>query len=126
MKFLIDECLHTSLVAIALERGHEAGHINWMGLSGKADWSLMNRIVKDSFTFVTNNARDFRRLYKREPIHAGLIIIVPQVPPPRQCELFDELLKYIGTNEPINEIIEIRVEGGRASFIRHDSSTYRI
>lgn len=82
----------------------------------------MNRIVRDSLTFVTNNARDFRRLYKRESIHAGLIIIVPQVPPPRQCELFVELLKFIGTNEPINEIIEIGIENDGAFFIRYNSS----
>ncbi|HTN98575.1 MAG TPA: DUF5615 family PIN-like protein [Nordella sp.] len=119
MKFLIDECLHTSLVAIAHERGHDAKHVNWLGLSGQTDWNLMRRIVKDSFTFVTNNARDFRKLYKRESVHAGLIVIVPQVPPALQCELFDELLKQLDFDEPTNEIIEISIEEGRASFVWH-------
>ncbi len=95
MKFLIDECLHTSLVAIAQERGYDASHVNWLGLGGHTDWSLMSRIVKDSFTFVTNNARDFRKLYKRDLIHAGLIIIVPQVPPPRQRSSDDEEEEYV-------------------------------
>ena len=79
MKFLIDECLHTSLVAIAQERGYQATHVNWIGLSGQADWT------------------------------------------PLQCELFDELLSDLGSSEPINEIIEIRVEDGKTSFIRHPS-----
>lgn len=39
----------------------------------------MPRIVADDYTFVTNNARDFRKLYAKEALHAGLLIIVPQV-----------------------------------------------
>lgn len=81
MKFLIDECLHTSLVAVAQDHGHDCFHVNWLGLSGEADWDLMPRIVAGDFTFVTNNARDFRKLYSKEDLHAGLLIIVPQVPP---------------------------------------------
>ncbi|TCU06976.1 hypothetical protein EV132_1305 [Rhizobium sullae] len=63
MKFLIDECLHTSLVAVAQDHGHDCFHVNWLGLSGEGDWDLMPRIVAGDFTFVTNNARDFRKLY---------------------------------------------------------------
>ena len=58
MKSLVDECLHTSLVAVAEARGHEARHVNWLGLSGETDWDLMPRIIAEDFTFVTNNARD--------------------------------------------------------------------
>jgi predicted nuclease of predicted toxin-antitoxin system len=81
VRFLIDECLHTSLVRVAEERGHEARHVNWLGLSGEIDWNLMLRIVAEDFIFVTNNARDFRKLYGRQRLHAGLIVIVPQVIP---------------------------------------------
>ncbi|WP_390891058.1 DUF5615 family PIN-like protein [Rhizobium laguerreae] len=66
MKFLIDECLHTSLVAVAQHHGHDCFHVNWLGLSGETDWDLMPRIVAEDFTFVTNNARDFRKLHARE------------------------------------------------------------
>ena len=45
-----------------------------------------------NFTFVTNNARDFRKLYAKEELHAGLVIIVTQVLPVRQRELFDAVL----------------------------------
>jgi len=34
MRFLVDECLHTSLVAVAHEAGHVCGHVNFIGLSG--------------------------------------------------------------------------------------------
>jgi hypothetical protein len=33
----------------------------------------MPRILDEDFTFVTNNARDFRKLYTREELHAGLL-----------------------------------------------------
>jgi predicted nuclease of predicted toxin-antitoxin system len=120
VKFLIDECLHTSLVGVAQARDHEANHVNWLGLSGEADWNLMPRVVAEDFTFVTNNARDFRRLYAREALHAGLVIIVPQTTPARQRELFDALLEDL---EPevglINEVIEIFEEAGEISVQRY-------
>lgn len=99
MKFLIDECLHTTLVAVAQDRGHECSHVNWLGLSGETDWSLMPRIIGENFTFVTNNARDFRKLYAKEELHAGLIIIVPQVLPALQRELFEAVLADLDSSE---------------------------
>ena len=120
MRFLIDECLHTSLVAEAVSRGHEAQHVNWLGLSGETDWNLMPRIIEGDFVFVTNNASDFRKLYLREPIHAGLVIIVPQVTPVIQRTLFNLLLDDLGDDPDIvNEAIEIRIEGGEAVIERY-------
>ena len=81
MKFLIDECLHTSLVATAIQRDHEATHVTYRGWSGAPDWDLTKPILDEAFTFVTNNAKDFRRLYGREDIHAGLLILIPSAPP---------------------------------------------
>jgi predicted nuclease of predicted toxin-antitoxin system len=110
VKFLIDECLHTSLVAVAQLLGHEANHVNWLGLSGETDWGLMPRIVEEDFTFVTNNAKDFRKLYAKEQVHAGLVIIVPQVTPEKQRELFSTVIEDLAPEELlINEIIEIEV-----------------
>jgi predicted nuclease of predicted toxin-antitoxin system len=54
MRFLIDECLHESLVGVAHVAGFEATHVNHLGLSGQPDWALAERIIKDEFTFVTN------------------------------------------------------------------------
>ena len=120
MKLLIDECLHTSLVAVAQERGHECSHVNWLGLSGETDWDLMPRIIDGDFTFVTNNARDFRKLYAKQELHAGLIIIVPQVLPVRQRELFDAVLEeLVADDEFVNEVIEIAIEGEMAIITRY-------
>ena len=120
MKFLSDECLHTSLIEVATARGHIAWHVTWLGLSGEADRDLMPRIIADDLTFVTNNARDFRRLYAREKLHAGLVIIVPQVAPGRQRALFDACLKeFSGDEQPVNEVIEIELDDDEAVFNRY-------
>ena len=120
MKFLIDEYLHTSLVKVAVDRGHEATHVAFRGLSGMQDWSLMAPIREGGFTFVTNNARDFRRLYAREEIHAGLVILIPNVPPADQRELFDAALEdLVAAPGLINEALEVRVAGGEIEITRY-------
>jgi predicted nuclease of predicted toxin-antitoxin system len=45
MKFLIDECLHTSLVEVAIRAGFTAMHVNFLGLCGAPDWRFMNRVM---------------------------------------------------------------------------------
>jgi predicted nuclease of predicted toxin-antitoxin system len=96
VKFLIDECLHTSLVELAHAAGHLADHVNNLGLGSSKDWRLMATIRAQDYTFVTNNRSDFLVLHGQEPLHAGVIIIVPSVAPVRQRELFSAALKHIG------------------------------
>jgi predicted nuclease of predicted toxin-antitoxin system len=120
VKFLIDECLHTSLVAVAQEGGHDCSHVNWLGLSGETDWDLMPRIIAEDFTFVTNNARDFRKLYAGQELHAGLVIILPQVLPQLQRELFALILRELAEGEElVNEVIEISLDGDEAVLDRY-------
>ena len=120
MKFLIDECLHTSLVAVAQAHGHDCFHVNWLGLSGETDWDLMPRIIEEDLTFVTNNARDFRKLYAKEELHAGLVIIVPQVLPAQQRELFALILQDLAdTQDMVNEVIEVTLDGEDAVLTRY-------
>lgn len=81
-KLLVDECLHLSLVGLARAAGHVADHVNYLGLGGYKDWKVMAFILERDYTFVTNNRSDFLGLYNKESLHAGLIIIVPNVTPP--------------------------------------------
>ncbi len=121
MNFLIDECLHTSLVDVAVERGHDATHVNYRGLSGVQDWNLMAPIREGGFTFVTNNAKDFRRLYAREDIHAGLVILIPHVPPSEQRELFDAALDDLAAQPGlINEALEVGMVEGDIQIMRYE------
>ena len=111
MRFLIDECLHESLVGVAHGAGFEATHVNHLGLGGKPDWQLAERIVEDEFTFVTNNRVDFLRLFAKMELHAGLIVIIPSVAPATQRALFTAALQYSSRVDLINTVIEVHLEG---------------
>ena len=99
VKLLIDECLHTSLVEVAHEAGYMADHVNYLGLGSSKDWQLMATIRAKDYTFVTNNRSDFLSLHGQEPLHAGVIIIVPSVIPTRQRE-------HIGARDLTNTVVE--------------------
>ena len=111
MKLLIDECLHTSLVAVAHAAGHAADHVVHRGLGGLKDWQLMPVIRGQEYTFVTNNLVDFIGIYGKEPLHAGVIILVPSVAPARQRQLFTAALKHIGTRDLTNTVVEAQFSG---------------
>jgi predicted nuclease of predicted toxin-antitoxin system len=115
MKFLIDECLHTSLVTLAHDVGHLCEHVNFVGLGGHKDWQLMTKIRREDYTFVTNNRTDFTALYGKEPLHAGLVIILPNVTPSLQRELFRSALAHIGKRTLVNAVVEVDLAGGTAT-----------
>lgn len=46
MRFLIDECLHPTLADVAHGAGHEAHHVNFLGLASTKDHDLMPRILE--------------------------------------------------------------------------------
>jgi predicted nuclease of predicted toxin-antitoxin system len=106
-KLLIDECLHTSLLELAHAAGHIADHVTYLGLGSSKDRELVKIIVERDYTFVTNNRTDFLTLYRRTPLHAGLVIIVPNVKPALQRQLFEAALRLIGERDPVNTVIEV-------------------
>ena len=114
MKFLIDECLHTSLVTVAHDAGHVCEHVNFLGLGGYKDWQLMAKIRGEDYTLVTNNRTDFTSLYAKEELHAGLVIILPNVTPSRQRELFRASLSHIGNRDLTNAVLEVDLAGATA------------
>ncbi len=119
MRFLIDECLHESLAGVAHRAGFEATHVNHLGLSGKPDRELAERIVKDDFTFVTNNRVDFIRLFGRMELHAGLILIIPNAAPAVQRALFDAAILYLTGEELVNAAIEVNLEGTAVTCVQY-------
>lgn len=120
MRFLIDECLHESLVGVAHAAGFQATHVNHLGLSGKPDWELVERIVKDEFTLVTNNRVDFIRLFGKMELHAGLVVIVPNAAPDPQQALFRAALKFVEGKDLINSVIEVTLKTSTVLCVRYD------
>src|SRR5437016_1131843 len=80
---------------------------NHLGLSGKPDWALAQRITNDEFTFVTNNRVDFVQLFGRIELHTGLIVLVPNVVPAQQRALFQAALQFSQGKDLINSVIEV-------------------
>lgn len=112
MKLLIDECLHTSLVKLAHDAGHEAYHVVYLGLAGATDPQLRRRLLRDEMVLVTNNARDFRGILARESIHPGLMVIVPNCPPAMQRALLATALQKVqGLADLINTVVEVEDDG---------------
>ncbi len=72
--------------------------------------------MREEFVFVTNNARDFRHLMGQLELHAGLIVIIPNVTPTVQvASWFERALSEV-TRPPdlINKVIEVDVHEIRA------------
>ncbi len=71
----------------------------------------MATIREQDYTFVTNNRSDFLALHGQEPLHPGVIIIVPSVTPPQQRELFSAALKHFGVRDLTNTVVEVEYAG---------------
>jgi predicted nuclease of predicted toxin-antitoxin system len=112
VRFLIDECLSVDLVAVAAQAGHEAHHVAHVGRSGWKDWNVARYALDGDFVVVTNNASDFRRLFARQPLHAGLIILLPAVGRVLQRKLFRAALDELAViGDLINRVLEVDLDG---------------
>lgn len=111
--FLVDECLSPQLAAEAQRRGFAATHVAHRDLIGSADHELMKLIRSENFILVTNNARDFRRLYAAEDFHSGLVIIIPGgLTLQGQQAFFGRILDYIQPLDQLtNKLVEIALDG---------------
>ena len=109
---LIDECLSPRLAAVARARGLEAMHISWLGREGAKDWDLVALAAERGCVVVTNNRRDFLRLYAVLEVHNGLIIIVPKVLRAEQMRLFGIALDVAERQANlVNLLIEVHADG---------------
>ena len=121
MRFLIDECLSVDLVSVAGQAGHDARHVAHIGRAGWKDWNVVRYARDGDFVLVTNNASDFRRLYAAQPLHAGLIILIPVVDRALQRKLFRAALDELGAiGEPINRVLEVDLDGEEVTIDLYD------
>lgn len=120
-RFLIDENLSVGLPAVAHEAGYEATHVNHLGLQSRKDWHLLDTVRDGDWTLVTNNAMEFKGRYAREAVHAGLVLLVPNVRREKQIELFRAVLAEIATDaDLINKVIEVDYDGDEIGTRRYE------
>jgi predicted nuclease of predicted toxin-antitoxin system len=116
MRFLVDECLSIDLVMVGQKAGHDAYHVAHVGKAGW--WNVARHACEGDFVLVTNNASDFRRLYAAQPLHAGLVIIIPNVGRAIQRQLFLGALEELAViGEPINQVLEVDLDGEDVTFV---------
>ena len=121
MRFLIDECLTVDLVTVAGQSGHEAQHNAHVGRAGWKDWNVVRYARDGDFVLVTNNASDFRELYATQPLHAGLVILIPVVNRVVQQKLFRAALDELtAIGEPVNHVLEVDLDGEEVTLTLYD------
>lgn len=109
---LIDECLSPKLAAVAQARGYAAMHVSWLNLDSTEDWVIAAAAAERDYVVVTNNRRDFLRLYRRLEVHNGLIVIVPAVRRREQRRLFGLALDVAEQQDSlVNLLIEVHANG---------------
>jgi predicted nuclease of predicted toxin-antitoxin system len=117
VRFLIDECLTVDLVAVARQMGHDAQHVAHVGRAGWKDWNVVRYAGDGDFVLVTNNASDFRQLYATQPLHAGLIILIPNVGRILQQRLFTAALDELASiGEPVNHVLEVDLDADEVTL----------
>ncbi len=108
MRILIDECLHTSLTEVANEAGYEAHHVVYRGWAGLKDYERRAIVLREEFVFATNNGRHFRELLEQVDLHPDLVIIIPNVKPRIQRDLFRLALERIKPlPNMVNKVVEL-------------------
>lgn len=121
MRFLIDECLSVDLVTVAGESGHEAQHVAHVGRAGWKDWNVVRYARDGDFVLVTNNASDFRELYATQPLHVGLVILIPVVSRDVQRRLFKAALdELVIIGEPVNRALEVDLDGDEVTLTLYE------
>lgn len=121
MRFLIDECLSVDLVSVAARAGFDASHVARIGKAGWKDWNVARHAGEGDFVLVTNNASDFRRIYAKQALHAGLVVIIPNVNRAGQQRLFQETLAELATlGNLINRVMEVDIDRDEVTFTVYD------
>lgn len=107
-RLLIDECLSPGLAALARQMGWDATHVTFLDKGSWQDYSLIDTILAGDYIFVTQNARDFRKLFSRLAVHNGLIILIPKAKRDEQMTLLAAALEFVRRLEhTINRVVEV-------------------
>lgn len=116
IRFLIDECLTSALVAVAKAHGYDAAYVPHIGKGGWQDWNLVPFAVESGYIIVTVNRRDFLKQHAKFEVHPGLMILIPE--PGRdtrseQMALFEKALAaFAGINDDLsNKVMEVLDDG---------------
>ena len=107
-RFLVDENLSPSLIEPARKRGHEAMHVNHLGLRTETDWDLLKVVAAQDWVLVPTNPIEFRGRYREIELHPGVVFLVPVVRRPQQLALFEAVLAHVQAHpDTVNRAVEV-------------------
>ena len=119
-RFLIDENLSVRLADIAHEQGFEAVHVNHRGLGGMSDRAIMQVVLAQDWTLVTNNVVEFRARFRREALHAGIVLFLTVARRENQIAMFRAVLADVAADpEIVNTAIEVDHRGATITVRRY-------
>lgn len=121
--------LPPELVDLAVQRGHTASFVPWLGKAGLKDWELAPLAVDRGMVLVTNNSKDFRGEHgnigytTKEQIHPGLVCLNCDTQwrdRKTLAKLFELALDEVGdAPDLINTVIEVTQDGDEAEVNRY-------
>ena len=91
------------MVALAVSFGHEATHIKFRGRLGASDHELAKLAIETDAVFVTNNARDFKRIYRGLSLHPGLLVVLPNVWVESQRVLMEAAIRALADHVELHQ-----------------------
>jgi nucleoside-diphosphate-sugar epimerase len=94
--------LNVPVISISQEQAKD--YFAFFALSAGTDSLASSARNRNSWA---NNRTDFLALYRRTTLHAGLVIIVPNIKPALQRQLFEAVLHLIGDRDLVNTVIEV-------------------
>ncbi|HEX5868985.1 MAG TPA: DUF5615 family PIN-like protein [Longimicrobium sp.] len=111
----MDENLSPALVKTAVAHGYAAFHVAHRGWTSESDPQVLQHVVDEDLTLVTNNWADFRPMIARLEVHPGIVVILPNVRRERQIELFAAALTAIQKHDPpldmVNTVLLVDEDG---------------
>lgn len=122
MKLFLDECLSPGYVRDLAGRGYpDTVHPINIGLRSARDDQIVDLAFADDRIIVTANARDFKRLLAKMPIHPGAIIVEPL----KRDATFQQIMLALAFIElqlrpadyMVNRVIEVSAGGGVQPYV---------
>jgi predicted nuclease of predicted toxin-antitoxin system len=116
VRLFIDECLSPLLARRLNATGlHEAIHPLDVGRRGEPDYKVLERCLAEDRVIVSENARDFRALFRHHDLHPGLILL-PAIDREGTWQLLQRVMEFLNARgDPmrlmVNHVMEIDTGG---------------
>jgi len=115
VKGVLDENL-TPRAALQLNAaGHDFWHVRDRGLIGRPDQVIWQRALGEGRVLFTVNHGDFVALASRSELHAGLVLVPPDLLIAEQCSMLMTFTRNSADADLTNEVISLAEDGTATS-----------